>query len=492
MHLNATRPICATFLLMVARTGYAEDQASLLTLVPAGEQCAKLRTADFSLTEDAPAEITSAAPVKGSDVLPNTCVVEGVVWPNVRFRVEFPLVSWNGKMVVVGTGGQAGFITTAADYDKYKMNSVPLLPKGYAFVGHDSGHSAAGTKWGWHNPSAEIDYGFRGGHVAGLIGKAILQAFYGRRPARSYYHSCSNGGREALMMAQRYPWDYDGIVAGDPSLAYSSLFIRFYAFVELMKDRTRSGFDVLAARVLHKSVLDQCDALDGKKDGVLEDPRRCKVDFTRVLCKGGAADDCLTSRQVDIAQKIYEGPRGADGSQIAPSSAMPGSELTWANWGASTYPAEVFRYLAFDPAPGPGWTPDPARLGDYARRMGLMDSLFSAVNPDLRQFKSHGGKLISYYGWNDAMGGLWENIDYYAMTERVMGGVDKTLDFYRLFIIPGMDHCGGGDGVSEFDYIGALNRWIEQGKAPDALRGYHPPSDGSPEFTRDVPYYRSK
>jgi len=492
MNIKASEMIGAALLFLSTAIAHGEDQPNIATFGPAGEQCAKLRSVDFSLTEDAPAEITAVAPVKGSGAVPSTCVVEGVVWPNVRFRVEFPLAGWNGKMLVVGSGGQAGSITTAADYDKDKMNSPPLLPQGYAFVGHDSGHSDAGTKWGWHNPSAQIDYGFRGGHVAGLIGKAVLEAYYGRRPARSYYHSCSNGGREALMMAQRYPWDYDGIVAGSPSLAYSSLFVRFYAAVELMKDRSRSGFDARAASVLHKSVLAQCDALDGKKDGVLEDPRRCKVDLNRVLCKQGAADDCLTPHQVDIARQIYEGPRRADGSQIAPSSAMPGSELTWEGWGTSTYPAEVFRYLAFDPAPGPGWTPDPSKLGDYARRMGLMDSLFSAVNPDLRQFKSHGGKLLSYYGWNDATGGLRENVDYYKMAERVMGGAEKTLDFYRLFMIPGMGHCGGGDGVSVFDYVGALDRWVEQGKAPDILTGYHPRSDGSPEFTRDIAYYRTR
>jgi len=491
MNIKASEMIGAALLFLSTAIAHGEDQPNIATFGPVGEQCAKLRSADFSLTEDAPAEISAVAPVKGSGAVPSTCVVEGVVWPNVRFRVEFPLVGWNGKMLVVGTGGQAGSITTTADYDKDKMNSPPLLPQGYAFVGHDSGHSDAGTKWGWHNPSAQIDYGFRGGHVAGLIGKAILEAYYGRGPARSYYHSCSNGGREALMMAQRYPWDYDGIVAGSPSLAYSSLFVRFYAAAELMRDRSRSGFDARAASVLHKSVLAQCDALDRKKDGVLDDPRRCKVDLNRVLCKQGAADDCLTPHQVDIARQIYEGPRRADGSQIAPSSAMPGSELTWEGWGTSTYPAEVFRYLAFDPAPGPGWTPDPSKLGDYARRMGLMDSLFSAVNPDLRQFKSHGGRLLSYYGWNDAMGGLRENIDYYEMVERVMGGAEKTLDFYRLFMVPGMGHCGGGDGVSMFDYVGALDRWVEQSKAPDVLTGYHPRSDGSPEFTRDIAYYRT-
>jgi feruloyl esterase len=492
MNVGKRGIIGAVLSLLAAGLAHGEDQANKATFGQPGELCVKLQSTDFSLAEDAPAEITAATPVKGSGAVPDTCVVEGVVWPNVRFRVELPLTGWNSKMLVVGSGGQAGVITTAADYDKHRMNSRALLPQGYAFVGHDSGHSAAGTKWGWHNPSATIDFGFRAGHVAGLIGKTVLKAFYGQSPARSYYHSCSNGGREALMMAQRYPWDYDGIVAGAPSLAYSGLFLRFYAFVELMKDRSPNGFDGRAAGVLHRSVLEQCDALDGRKDGIIEDPRRCKIDFHRVQCKQDGAENCLTAHQMEIARQIYEGPLRADGSQIAQSSAMPGSELTWEDWGTSTFPAEVLRYLAFDPAPGPGWTPDPAKLGDYARRMGLMDSLFSAVNPDLRQFKSHGGKLLSYYGWNDAMGGFRENVDYYEMVERVMGGPENTLDFYRLFMIPGMNHCGGGDGASAFDYVGVLDNWIEQGNAPDVLTGYHPRSDGSPEFTRSVPYYRTR
>jgi feruloyl esterase len=252
-----------------------------------------------------------------------------------------------------------------------------------------------------------------------------------------------------------------------------------------MKDRSRGGFDRLAAGVLHQSVLQQC----GAKDGIVEDPLRCAIDFNRVLCRGKAAEDCLTAHQIDIARRIYEGPRRADGSQIAPSSAMPGSELTWEGWGSGTYAEDVFRYLAFDPAPGPGWTPDPAKLGEYARRMGLMDSLFSAVNPDLRQFKANGGKLLVYFGWNDAMGGVREMIDYFEITQRVMGGPQNTRDFFRLFAVPGMNHCGGGDGVSAFDYVGALERWREDGAAPEVLSGYHPGPDGSPQFTRDVPYY---
>ncbi|HKS53905.1 MAG TPA: tannase/feruloyl esterase family alpha/beta hydrolase [Steroidobacteraceae bacterium] len=458
-------------------------------LLTAAQQCAGLRSIDFSLTEDAPTEITAATAVEG---VPGTCVVEGVVWPNVRFRVEFPLAGWNGKMLVVGSGGQAGTIMTPAGYDKLRLSGPPMLPRGYAFVGHDSGHSDAGTKWGWHNPAAQIDYGFRAGHVVAVIGKEVLRAFHGRRPARSYYHGCSNGGREALMMAQRYPWDYDGIVAGASSLAYSNLFIHFYAFVELMKDRSREGFDSHAAKVLHEAVLKQCDAFDGKKDGILEDPRRCNVDFKPILCQREAAEDCLTQRQADIARRIYEGPRRPDGSQIVPSSAMPGSELGWEVWlKLSAYPEEVLRYLAFDPAPGPGWQPDTAKLGDYARRMGLMDSLFSAGNPDLRQFKANGGKLLQYYGWNDFLGGVRENIDYYEMVERVMGGPEKTRDFYRLFVVPGMNHCVGGDGVSVFDFISVLDRWVEQGEAPDVLTGHHPRSDGSVEFTRDVPFHRA-
>jgi len=219
------------------------------------------------------------------------------------------------------------------------------------------------------------------------------------------------------MMAQRYPWDYDGIVAGAPSLAYSGLFLRFYDFVELMKDRSRNGFDGKAASVLHRSVLEQCDALDGKKDGILDDPRQCKVDFNRVLCKRDAAEDCLTAHQVDIARRIYEGPRRPDGTSIAASSAMPGSELTWEGWSSGSignYPLEVFRYLAFDPAPGPGWTPDPAKLGDYARRMGQMDSLFSPSIPICGNSRRMGEAhlllwLERCHGWSSGKYRLFRN-----------------------------------------------------------------------------------
>ena len=452
----------------------------------------KLRLTDFSLTQDAPAEITAANAIEGSRESPSTCVVEGVVWPNVRFRVEFPLTDWNGKMLVVGSGGQAGTIMTPAGYDKLRLSGPAMLPRGYAFVGHDSGHSDAGAKWGWHNPSAKIDYGFRAGHVAAVIGKEVLRAFHGRRPTRAYYHGCSNGGREALMMAQRYPWDYDGIVAGAASLAYSNLFVHFYAFAELMKDRSRNGFDSQAAQVLHQAVLAQCDGVDGKKDGVLEDPRRCEVDFKPVLCTRGAAEECLTQRQADIARRIYEGPRRPDGSQIAPSSAMPGCELTWERWmklsTLSRGSAALSRVRSGARARLAARCVKARRV---ARRMGSMDGLFSATNPDLRRFKANGGKLLSYYGWNDSLGGVRENLDYYEMVERVMGGPEQTRDFYRLFVVPGMNHCVGGAGVSVFDFLGVLDRWVEQGKAPDVLTGHHPRADGSPEFTRDVPFYRT-
>jgi feruloyl esterase len=421
--------------------------------------------------------------------VPAYCEVEGYVWRQVRFKAKLP-EGWKGKILVIGSGGQAGYLPD----DQY-LGQPEALARGYVVVNHDSGHvsSVTDSLWGYDNEAAMIDYGFRGGHVAGIIGKAVAAAFYGRRPEHVYYHSCSNGGREALMMAQRYPSDYDGIIAGSPSLAYSDLFVQIYWIAELLKDRTRNGFDDIAAKVLHKAVLAQCHALDVHGDGVLEDPRLCKVDLSKVACKAATNDDCLTPHQVDIARNIYEGPRSADGRQIARPGPMPGSELRWAPSTISgpivDYPQQVFRYLAFNPAPGPGWQPDPAKLGDYAKRMGLMDSLFSANNPDLRKFKANGGKLLVYFGWNDIYG-VNDTIDYSESVERLMGGVEKTADFYRLFLMPGMNHCSGGDGASVFDYLGAMDSWVTAGKAPESLTGYHPREDGSHEFSRTVyPYH---
>ena len=171
---------------------------------------------------------------------------------------------------------------------------------------------------------------------------------------------------------------------------------------------------------------------------------------------------------------------------------MPGSELVWGDFaGIESYPPSVFRYQSFMPAAGPAFMPDEAQLGDYIRRSGGSDAIISATNPDLRRFRDNGGKLLSFMGWNDPLGGIRETIDYHATVERVMGGRTATLDFYRLFMVPGMNHCAGGDGASQIDWVAALDQWVDGHKAPDAISGYHPDADGKPAFYRTVAPLRS-
>ncbi|MFI8683380.1 tannase/feruloyl esterase family alpha/beta hydrolase [Brevundimonas diminuta] len=459
----------------------------------AGARCAELRYGDFSKTPGAIAQISDARPFAGENGAPSYCQVEGYAWRSTRFRIRFPLADWNGKMVVQGTGGMAGALPNDVPS---AASSAAQLRQGYATVNHDGGHFSTITdaKWAYHDDSAAVDGGFRAPYMATVASKAVLADFYGRRPVRSYYVGCSNGGREAMMMAQHYPFEFDGIVAGAPSIAPTDLFLGMFWAAEMLRDQTRAGFDMIAARTLNAAALDQCDELDGRKDRVIDDPRKCQVDLERVRCKGRAAETCLTDRQVDIARKMYEGPRSSDGRQIAPSSAFPGSEISWVSfvtprW-AIGYAHEIFKYQAFYPAPGASFTPRLEDIDAYSRQMGSFEAIAGATNPDLTRFKAAGGKLISYYGWADAFGGAQNIMDYYDRAERVAGGEAATRDFYRNFMIPGMDHCGGGVGPSVFDFVTILDNWVEKNEAPEAITGFAV-VDGKPGERRTIEAYRS-
>jgi feruloyl esterase len=459
----------------------------------AGDRCTALVAADFSQVEDAPGKVLSATTVVGKGDLPAYCEVVGYAWRNVRFRVRMPLAGWNGKLVVLGTGGQAGGFMPD-DPQSSISPSGSALRQGFATATHDGGHVSGETDaiWSFHNEPALLDYGFRAPHVAGLIARAVVQRAYGRPARRVYFSGCSNGGREALQMAQRYPYDYDGIIAGAPSMRWSDLFLNLYWFANRLYG-PKAVLDKSALRILHAYVLAQCDRLDGKADGILDDPRRCHVDLTSVTCPALKSAPCLTPAQAEAAREIYAGPHDSSGRLIAPSSAMPGSELVWASFaGIETYPPSVLRYQSFMPAPGPDFVPDEAHLADYARRSGGSDAILSATNPDLRRFRDNGGRLLSFMGWNDPVGGIQATLDYHAVVERVFGGAAATRDFYRLFMVPGMNHCGGGDGASQIDWLAALDDWVDRGKAPDSVSGYHPDDAGRPAFVRAVAPFLSE
>jgi feruloyl esterase len=478
-------------------------------------QCEALVQADFSQVEDAPAKVITAKLVAGAGDLPGYCEVIGYAWRAVQFRVRMPVTGWNGKLAVFGTGGQAGDFMP--DDPKSPVSwSGSALRQGFATAAHNGGHLSSPTdaQWAYQNESAMLDYGFRAPHVAGLAARAVVLRTYGQAARHVYFSGCSNGGREALQMAQRYPYDYDGIIAGAPSMRWSDLFPNLYWFANRMYG-SNAVLDGSALQLLHRYVLDRCDRIDGKLDGILDDPRKCQVDLGPITCRAGAsppgraapgtalpgtatpgapaatvnttANSCLTPAQARAAREIYDGPRDGGGRPVAHSSAMPGSELVWGTFAdIARYPVSVFRYQSFMPAAGATFVPDESRLGEYVRRSGGSDAILSATNPDLRRFRDNGGKLLSYMGWNDAIGDVRETIDYYSTVERVIGGREATQEFYRLFMVPGMNHCSGGDGASQIDWLAALDGWVDQRKAPDTITGYHPDADGKPAFVRTV------
>jgi feruloyl esterase len=455
-------------------------------------QCNALGSLDLSTLDDAPTQIVESRLVGAKGDLPAFCEVRGYVTPNVGFKIELPVAAWNGKFVETGCGGSCG--STDTGYGDCEA----AARKGYACVRTDTGHRGGGQSgqdglWAYNNLQAHVDFGYRAAHVAALAGKAIAGQFYGRAPAHSYFSGCSTGGRQALIEAQRFPWDFDGIIAGAPGIDETDDAMDMaWALRALNKDR-KPLLSQAELELVHQAALARCDMDDGVKDGIIGNPLACRFDPAELVCRRDQKSGCLTKVQADAVKKVYAGPTNSKGERIFVSGAMPGSELNWENWltysttGPNSTPiieawaTEFFRYMVM-PALGAGWTlADFDFDRDYKRIGSTSRSLWTADNPDLRKFKSAGGKLIMYQGWNDPLGGIPEKtIDYYQTTEKTMGGRAATQSFARLFMIPGMKHCAGGEGATVIDYLGYLEDWVEAGKAPDKLIGARLMNDSLP------------
>jgi feruloyl esterase len=436
--------------------------------------------------------------------VPARCVVQAVARPSldseIKFEVWLPAAGWNGKYQQAGNGGWAGRVPTQA--------LIEPLRRGYAAAATDDGHDASrspGATWAIGHPEKLVDFGYRAVHETGLQAKAIIQAFYGKDPVRSYFFGCSDGGREALMEAQRYAEDFDGIIAGAPANNWSHLFTGFVWNEQALLKEPGNTIPAAKLPAIQKAVLAACDSLDGLKDGLLEDPRACHFDPSVLACKGADSSECLTVPQVDALRKIYAGPRNPrTEAQIFPgyspgAEAAPGNWAAWILPGSPQGPAQFafgnsyygqavfedsnwdFRKLNFD--------------SDVAFADEKVGSILNSTSPDLRSLRAHGGKLIQYHGWGDSAIAPVSSIEYY---EKVRSFLSKypdarsdssrpVQDFYRLFMVPGMGHCGGGAGPNSFgnggrggppanvdadhDILSALERWVEKGVAPDKIIG---------------------
>ncbi len=418
--------------------------------------------------------------------LPSFCRVMGVAKPtadsDIKFEVWLPASGWNGKFEQVGNGGFAGSIPESA-------MAVPLL-RGYATAATDDGHSGGmGAAWAIGHPEKVIDFGYRAVHVVSIQAKAIVAAFYGKNPKLAYFVGCSDGGREGLMEAQRYPADFRGIVAGAPANYWTHL-----QFKGLWDERAASAPNAFIPppklKVLKDAALNACDSLDGLKDGLIQNPEVCHFNPAVVQCKGADAADCLSEPQVQAAQKIY-GPavNSETGAEIDPGFS-PGAEANPANWvlwitgaksGRQTIGALIanafFSDMVFEK---PDLNVDTVNFGnDVAFADKKVGTVLDSADPNLRAFKARGGRLIHYAGWGDAAIPPQGSVDYFESVQSAMG---NTKSFYRLFMVPGMSHCGGGEGANDFgnggvvpnadasdDIVIALDRWVQHGVAPTKI-----------------------
>ena len=399
--------------------------------------------------------------------LPAFCRVAATMRPtsDSEIKIEIwlpPSAAWNGKFMAVGNGGQAGEIY-------YHKMGLPLT-LGYAVASTDTGHEGKGDdgSYALGHPEKVIDFGYRAVHEMVVKSKAIVAEYYSRNASFSYWNGCSTGGRQGLEDLQRYPGDFDGVIAGaranNPRSAAQIMWV-----AQAVHKNEASFIPASKFPAILKAVLNTCDASDGVKDGVLEDPTRCKFDPNAILCKGADGPDCLTAAQVDSARKIYSpaiNPRTK--GQIFPGF-EPGSEKGW-GFAASAQPPQLsltgLRNRVFK---DPNWD---YKTFNFDSDVALLDRESQAVNamdPNLRPFFSHGGKLLQYQGWNDNLIAPQNSVNYYNSVADTLGGASKVNDSYRLFMVPGMAHCRGGDGTDRFDVISVLEQWVEKGKVPESI-----------------------
>lgn len=411
--------------------------------------------------------------------LPAFCRVEATARPTSDSEIKFevwipPAGAWNGKFQGVGNGGYQGSISFGA--------MATALRRGYATASTDTGHTGDDMRFGQGHPEKLIDYGHRAIHVMTESAKLIVRNAAGRFAERSYFVGCSAGGQQALSEAQRYPDDYDGIVAGDP--ANNRIRQTFGFLASWIATHDADGTPIIPPAklaLLTRSAVAACDAIDGLKDALIDDPRRCAFDPATVACTSSADEaSCLTAPQVAAAKKMYAGtthprtgeliytgwPRGSEGF------GEPASQ-GWRQYildPVAPMRSDFFRYWLFH---DPNWN---FRTVDLERDLAYAEQtlpFLAAVETDLTPFKKRGGKLLSYTGWLDPVVPPQDTVAYYEGVTKTMGGPPATRDFYRLFMAPGMGHCAGGPGPNQFDALGALEQWVEKGVAPDTMVATH-------------------
>jgi feruloyl esterase len=414
--------------------------------------------------------------------LPEFCRVAVTIKPtsdsDIKVEVWLPAAGWNGKFQAVGNGGWAGVISYSAMADAVRA--------GYASASTDTGHVGGRGAFALDHPEKLIDFAWRSEHEMTVKAKAIIQAFYGRAPRLSYWNGCSTGGRQGLKEAQKFPEDYDGIIAGAPANRTAmSLWIAHAVLKDPASYIAPSKYPII-----HRAALAACDSLDRLADGLIDDPTKCQFDPNVLLCKAGDGPECLTAPQVEAARKIYSPAVSPRTGHVLFSSLVPGTELGWGVQAQGPEPSaniyDQYRYVVFK---DPNWDWKTFNFdSDVVRGDRPENVVMNATDPNMKAFFERGGKLLLYHGWSDPNIPALNTINYYKSVVDTMGGTAEAANNVRLFLAPGMGHCGGGEGPNVFDKVGALERWVENGIAPDSVIASHS-TDGTVDRTRPLcPY----
>jgi feruloyl esterase len=402
--------------------------------------------------------------------LPSFCRVTATLAPSndsdIKVEVWLPVSGWNGKFQAVGNGGWAGVISYPA--------LAQAVAAGYATASTDTGHSGNNGSFALGHPEKVIDFGYRAVHEMTVQAKAVVDAYYGAAPKLSFWNGCSLGGRQGITEAQRYPADFDAIVAGAPAVNAMYLHGARVAINQIAHRSADSYIPPEKYSMIHDAVLNACDALDGVKDGVIENPSRCKFDPKTLACKDADGPSCLTAAQVDTARALYAPVKDPkSGAVVFPSLLEPGSELGWATIAGPepiSTALDAFKYVVFNDANWDWHAFNPST--DIARGVRQDAGVIDSGATNLKPFFDRGGKLLMYHGWADQQVAASNSIDYFAKVTKAAGRnvVGKSIE---LYMVPGMGHCAGGAGTDTFDKMAAIESWVKTGRAPESIAAAH-------------------
>jgi Tannase and feruloyl esterase len=459
--------------------------------------CGQLAALDLAAMTGTAVSVASATTTTATPGGWTACDVHGNIAPQEQFEAFLPTGTWRQLYLQTGCGGLCGTVSITA---QQATGCVPLTSGQFVMASDNEGHFGTTAFDGTFgaDPQLRQDFGHLSEHKLAVFMKALIKIFYGAPPGYSFYDGCSQGGHEGLMEAQQFPRDFNGIVAGAPASITQPLNV-WYQSWNALANLGPNGQPILTADklpILHAAAVKAC----GRLNGLVMDPMTCTFDPASAQCPVNAPStaSCLTSAQVDVARKLYEGPRDAQGELMYPGWQVPGSELNWVPWVVPA-PGSPFtidpsialntiRYLAY-PGINPrlGLSAIPFTAAGFHQIMAATGATFDATDPDLTAFRDAGGKLILWHGLADPAISPIGTIAYYQAVEDQMGGAAATRKFARLFLLPGMSHCTGGQGPDSFDALTAIINWAEQGTAPASLLTTRTPTAADP--VQSLPAY---